>query len=134
MIVLLVDGIQAIKAVGSTTAPTAEPRWTVMTMRLIDADALVADRSIQIVIGAGDNICVDIADINKAPTIEAEPVRHGRWVASEPDSHDCIKHICSECGKYRLFMWSDYTNCNYCPNCGAKMDGDQNEHDCMGTV
>ena len=48
-------------------------------MRLIDADALINDRENFIVIGAGDNICIDIADIAKAPTIEAEPVKHGRW-------------------------------------------------------
>ena len=47
-------------------------------MRLIDADALINDRGNFIVIGAGDNICIDISDIAKAPTIEAEPVKHGR--------------------------------------------------------
>ena len=43
-------------------------------MRLIDADALINDRGNFIVIGAGDNICIDIADIAKAPTIAAVPV------------------------------------------------------------
>ena len=43
-------------------------------MRLIDADALINDRGNFIVIGAGDNICIDIADIAKAPTIYAVPV------------------------------------------------------------
>ena len=43
-------------------------------MRLIDADALINDRENFIVIGAGDNICIDIADIAKAPTIAAVPV------------------------------------------------------------
>ena len=43
-------------------------------MRLIDADDLINDREILIVIGAGDNICIDIADIAKAPTIAAVPV------------------------------------------------------------
>ena len=43
-------------------------------MRLIDADALINDRENFIVIGAGDNICIDIADIAKAPTIYAVPV------------------------------------------------------------
>ena len=35
-------------------------------MRLIDADALINDRENFIVIGAGDNICIDISDIEKA--------------------------------------------------------------------
>ena len=43
-------------------------------MRLIDDDALINDRENFIVIGAGDNICIDIADIAKAPTIAAVPV------------------------------------------------------------
>ena len=43
-------------------------------MRLIDADALINDRENFIVIGAGDNICIDISDIAKAPTIDAVPV------------------------------------------------------------
>lgn len=43
-------------------------------MRPIDADALINDRENFIVIGAGDNICIDIADIAKAPTIAAVPV------------------------------------------------------------
>ena len=43
-------------------------------MRLIDADDLINDRENFIVIGAGDNICIDIADIAKAPTIAAVPV------------------------------------------------------------
>lgn len=41
-------------------------------MRLIDADALIDNRSIQMNIGAGDNICIDVSDILKAPTIEAD--------------------------------------------------------------
>ena len=43
-------------------------------MRLIDADAMINDRGNFIVIGADDNICIDIADIAKAPTIAAVPV------------------------------------------------------------
>ena len=43
-------------------------------MRLIDADALINDRENFIVIGAGDNICIDISDIAKATTIDAVPV------------------------------------------------------------
>ena len=43
-------------------------------MRLVDADALINDRGKCIVIGAGDNICIDIADISKAPTIDAVEV------------------------------------------------------------
>lgn len=55
--------------------------------------------------------------IDYAPTIEAEPVRHGRW-----ETHNQVDSVfyCSECklnvsGFERRWL-------NYCPNCGVKMD------------
>ena len=86
-------------------------------MRLIDADALINDRENFIVIGAGDNICIDISDIAKAPTIEAEPVKHGRW-EFEVGMNFYKERNCPVCKKrIESNFWS------YCPNCGAKMDG-----------
>ena len=58
-------------------------------------------------------------DIDKLPTIEAEPVRRGRWITRG----DCID--CSECRNAR---WSRtpfedlVKHFNYCPNCGAIME------------
>lgn len=43
------------------------------------------------------------------------PVRHGRWIASHNEF--CACSIC----KYPVYLMWDQTN--YCPNCGAKMDG-----------
>lgn len=56
-------------------------------------------------------------------TIEAELVRHGRWVDKMVrDWH------CSECGKKASFDGYCYDDKpNYCPNCGCKMDGGNNE-------
>lgn len=58
------------------------------------------------------------------PTIEAEPVRRGRWVEGIND-----KWVCSECGTGNNYAYSwDITGYQlqdrYCPNCGAKMEGD----------
>lgn len=49
--------------------------------------------------------------------IEAEPVRHGRWIfrGKEFDTH-ILMCYCSEC------EFLDYRS-NYCSHCGAKMDG-----------
>lgn len=49
--------------------------------------------------------------------IEAEPVKHGRWVRI-----GCDEFVCSECCAHYEY---EYIKCeyNYCPNCGAKMDG-----------
>lgn len=60
--------------------------------------------------------------ISKQPTIEAEPVRHGRWI----DAHFVIGgdfYRCSECGCHieKTYFANDY-NVRYCPNCGARMD------------
>lgn len=45
---------------------------------------------------------------------DVAPVRHGRWVSVEGGSF----YECSNCG-----YLTDYHLSNYCPNCGAKMDG-----------
>ena len=58
---------------------------------------------------------VPIEYIKQMPTIEAEPVRTGRWIrTSEPCAHTPVQH-CSECGCNVNF---DFL---YCPDCGAKM-------------
>ena len=78
-------------------------------MRLIDADAidygwLVFAEEVR-------------RQIKKAPTIEAEPVRHGRWVPT-PECDSCW---CSCCKKQYTGFFASWWN--YCPNCGVKMDG-----------
>ena len=56
-----------------------------------------------------------------------ERVRHGRWKKSE-DDYSCLNIIrCSVCGEEWCFEVDDDVkdmNYNYCPNCGAKMDGE----------
>ena len=47
--------------------------------------------------------------------IEISRVRHGRWIASHDEFCSCS--IC----KYPVYVGWNQTN--YCPNCGAKMDG-----------
>lgn len=51
--------------------------------------------------------------VNDAPTVDAEPVRHGHWIAEISDEEE---YKCSECGDI------EYYTCKYCPNCGSKMD------------
>ena len=48
---------------------------------------------------------------------KAEAVKHGRWLrARKPVT---MNMECSVC--HKQYLLSDY---NYCPNCGARMDGD----------
>ena len=53
---------------------------------------------------------------------EREPVRRGRWVKDENG-----RTVCDQCKENPLSPVSEHWNTkplNYCPNCGAKMDGD----------
>lgn len=64
----------------------------------------------------------DAADcIRNMVASDVAPVRHGRW---EKQSG---LYSCSECGKTCPYDVQadviEYWACNYCPNCGAKMDG-----------
>ena len=55
--------------------------------------------------------------VRNAPTVDAQPVRHGRWIEPYPyDIWDCYE--CSCCKE----KFDKITN--YCPNCGAKMDAE----------
>lgn len=54
--------------------------------------------------------------IERIPSADVAPVRHGRWLNN--DIPDSILSKCSECGI--LYGSSAF---NYCPNCGARMDG-----------
>ena len=56
--------------------------------------------------------------VNQFPVADVAPVRHGRWV-THSDRPDSL--ICSVC-KCGFDMWKHDPH-NYCPNCGAKMDG-----------
>lgn len=88
-------------------------------MRLIDADALGVGRCSRDVLPA--DYCAGwnglIRLLEKAPTVDAVPVVHGRW--NNMDGYK-MRKVCSECGwdvpEYGKFY-------SYCPNCGAKMDG-----------
>lgn len=52
------------------------------------------------------------------PFCEMEDRRHGKWIAEEEYGD---LWVCDQCG-----FASEY-NDNFCPNCGAKMDGERNE-------
>jgi hypothetical protein len=97
-----------------------------MTMRLIDSDALSSDicKDCNAVQNGACNydICPLVAWIEEAPTIEAEPVRHGEWVHTDKAASWKCKDECGEC-HYHTADRVDLSCFNYCPNCGAKMDG-----------
>lgn len=92
---------------------------------------------------------VDIDDvqfgIDKIPIADVVEVRHGEWVE---DGYNDIPCVCSCCGAEAQYTstfeetfdydWEEnlvpcgyeeireYIRTPFCPNCGAKMDGDEN--------
>lgn len=81
--------------------------WADMPKKVQDADLAAFNRDVELLRKV-------VLSKVESTTIEAEPVRHGKWEEYQ------IPHIicCSEC---------DYGTCvdektKFCPNCGAKMD------------
>jgi hypothetical protein len=61
--------------------------------------------------------------------LQAEPVKHGTWTITYTDDGEGgeIPHlICSECKREPL-AWNSKRFFKYCPNCGAKMKGGEEE-------
>lgn len=80
-------------------------------MRLIDADALAKFANNQI---GG----ITANHIMRFPTVDAQPVKHGRWTWDSNAPHrEHGAYKCSNCDSY-----SDFEE-NYCYKCGYKMDG-----------
>ena len=80
--------------------------------RYIDADALLK--------GHEDHELISTHLIWNASTADVEPVRHGPWI----NDIGYAGWTCSECGDHE----GNKTD-KYCPNCGARMDGEEQEHD-----
>ena len=109
-------------------------------MRLIDADAL-KEEMCDFCTAVDSNMqkckdesrsheCMTLRIISEQPTIDAEPVRRGHWKGwtkscftgkykdfDEPEFKDYNYYQCSLC--YRKSAIKEL----YCPSCGAKMDG-----------
>ena len=68
--------------------------------------------------------------IRSLPPADVTPVTHGEWIDGEWTTEDdwgCFNHhviICSNCMKH--FDYRTAEKSNYCPSCGAKMNGVQN--------
>lgn len=63
--------------------------------------------------------------INAIPAADVAQVVHGQWVHSRYE--DCSEQFelvkCSQCSHEAYAIAFYVRNGNYCPNCGAKMDG-----------
>ena len=55
-----------------------------------------------------------MGDVDDAPAADVAPVVHGRWVCVDTDTEQFF--LCNRCKK------KEYWESNYCPECGARMD------------
>ena len=98
------------------------PKEVRNVQRLIDADALHSEIS-----KWPDSVMYKDwvqSAIATAPTVpsDVQPVRHGRWILE--DDFEIVEQRlkCSKCGWWTINLFVDGSY-NYCPRCGAKMDG-----------
>ena len=74
----------------------------------------------------GDTVALNIGHAIKAlPAADVAPVVHGRWEYDLPTINTYGQLRCSICNWWTLDPSVDRSY-SYCPNCGAKMDGDGN--------
>ncbi len=62
-------------------------------------------------------------DIENFPAADVVPVVHGRWIADGDGYH--WTYNCSICAWKDGYPFNERHN--YCPNCGARMDGEKND-------
>ena len=85
--------------------------------RLIDANALMRDIEQYHLSDGKFQHWVEVQ-----PTIDAEPVRHGKWELAEDGWY------CSACEMYPPFDCDpEEKGIPYCPNCGARMGAEDDK-------
>ena len=93
-------------------------------MRLIDADDLIKSIDYSADLGGALGKVVEVVKsyakfmVQTAPTIKEQ--KTGRWVNANEDKWNTVEVLkCSSCGEMDNRM---YRTDNYCPNCGARME------------
>lgn len=91
-------------------------------MRLIDADELKKQMAGMALISPSyftSKVVKLLEIIDNQPTVEAVPVVHAKWIYN-----DFIKEWeCSNCHSSASLSDDKNSHPNWCPQCGAKMDG-----------
>lgn len=61
--------------------------------------------------------------IGELPSADVVHVVHGKWIDEDPAFAEYFAN-CSVCG-YEIDVHNERGYFNFCPNCGAKMDGEE---------
>lgn len=82
-----------------------------------------------------DEAVADFCDIiDSCPTIDVAPVVHGRWIEPSLEKTNkmglCGSGLCrcSVC-RHEEPVFEEYPKYKYCPNCGAKMESEENNNE-----
>ena len=70
-----------------------------------------------------------ISEIGCMTAADVAPVVHGEWILVGTNEHDyetSVEEKCSLCGRY-VYRYDTEPQDNFCPNCGAKIDGEGEE-------
>ena len=99
-------------------------------MRYIDADKLCKGLKEMASVQCSDKqntILGVVSTIENTPTADVVEVKHGEWIEAyvEYNWHATNYVYCSLCKETRPY--GDQRIYNYCPKCGAKMDGGKEE-------
>ena len=108
-----------------------------MAKRFIDADALLEELQEELDFESllytkeqnewfNKGLKCAIRDVKHQPTADVAEVRQGKWVHTDYAMHWLGKDECSEC-TYHTSDRDDLSHLKYCPNCGARMDGDEDD-------
>lgn len=90
------------------------------------ANAIIQGESLGM--GIAEDILYDV------PSEDVQPVRHGHWIIKDNPGTGWYRVTCSECGEDVTsvapvigFFPNARVTWDFCYNCGAKMDGEQND-------
>ena len=75
-----------------------------------------------------DKACI-VGALEEIPSADVEPVRHGRWIDAEIQLESGGSMPIQACSLCKTFYPLSYTGGGhrFCPNCGARMHGEQDE-------
>lgn len=76
-----------------------------------------------------EGIPINPEDVHIQTIEEAEPIKHAHWIKEKHKVFMREIFTCSNCGNSLDFSGvnAGRGSANYCPNCGAKMDDEEND-------
>lgn len=92
------------------------------------AEYIKRDTAIRAVMAAkwvdGSDGAMAMEIVASPPAADVAPVVHGRWLHSGCEEYSGLEVVkCSECNHEAFAIAFYVCNENYCPSCGARMDG-----------